>query len=153
MSLVVQMKYILSLEPIYLLCFREIYLRLRTNIFVFQSKYIYVSRQIYLCFQTNTFVFHSKYICVLEPRIIFASNMCNVHIAAMAIVANIAINTLMNISESLQQSILQNILNLAVKIHWLHKYCKIIAFIPYWIFQHKDSVGNYYDKSAHENYC
>ena len=62
-------------------------------------------------------MFHSKYICVLEPRIIFASNMCNVHIAAMAIVANIAINTLMNISESLQQSILQNILNLAVKIH------------------------------------
>ena len=62
-------------------------------------------------------MFHSKYICVLEPRIIFASNVCNVHIAAMAIIADIVINTPMNISESLQQSILQNILNLAVKIH------------------------------------
>ena len=43
-------------------------------------------------------MFHSKYICVLEPRIIFASNVCNVHIAAMAIIADIVINTLMNIS-------------------------------------------------------
>ena len=60
----------------------------------------------------------SQHICASYPRIISASDVCVcVHTAAVATIANITINTAMNISKSLQQWILQ-------------KCCKIIAFIP-----------------------